>query len=106
MPNKLGTTINVCKDIRLSTLGDILNWASCTLIKTVVPLLFSIATVAFIWGIIQYFLNPDNEEKRKTGKSYMLWGIIGLFVMLSMWGLVGVLSNTFGVKTLIPQLSQ
>ncbi len=79
---------------------------SCTLIKAVVPFLFTIATAAFIWGIIQYFLYPENEEKRKAGKSYMIWGIIALFVMISMWGLVGVLSNTFGVKTLLPQLSQ
>ena len=69
-------------------------------------LLFILATVSFIWGVIQYFLNAENEEKRKKGKSFMLWGIIALFVMVSVWGLVGVLSNTFGTKTLIPQLSQ
>lgn len=88
------------------SIGNLLNWASCTLISTVVPLLFTLATVAFLWGIIQYFLNPDNEEKRKNGKSYMVWGLIALFVMISMWGIVGVLTKTFGIQTLIPQLSQ
>jgi hypothetical protein len=102
----VATTVDVCKDIGFSSVGNIINWASCTLIKSVVPFLFTLATAAFIWGIIQYFLNPDNEEKRKKGKEYLLWGVIGLFVMISIWGLVGVLSNTFGVKTLIPQLSQ
>lgn len=98
----------LCKnaDTKLDSLGHIFNWASCTLIKFVVPLLFSLATAGFIWGIIQYFLNPDNEEKRKKGKSYMIWGLIALFVMVSMWGLVGVLTKTFGIQTLIPQLSQ
>lgn len=102
------TTADLCKSIQLSnsTLGDLVNWASCTLIKSVVPLLFTLAVVGFIWGIIQFYLNPDNEEKKKNGKSFMLWGIIALFVMVSMWGLVGVLSNTFGIKTLLPQLSQ
>jgi hypothetical protein len=96
-----------CADIDLQqSIGNIFMWASCTLIKFVVPLLFSLAVVAFIWGIIQFFLNPENEEKRKQGKSFMMWGIIALFVMVSMWGLVAVFSNTFGVKTLIPQLSQ
>lgn len=93
-------------ETKLDSIGHIFNWASCTLIKFVVPLLFSLATVGFIWGIIQFFLNPDNEEKRKQGKSYMIWGLIALFVMISMWGLVGVLSKTFGIQTLIPQLSQ
>jgi len=96
-----------CKPINTtSTLGGILNWASCTLVKDVVPLLFTLAVVGFIWGMIQFYLNPDNEEKKKNGKTFMLWGIIALFVMISMWGLVGVLGNTFGIKTLLPQLSQ
>lgn len=98
--------VDVCKNIDFTSVGHIFNWASCTLVKSVVPLLFSLATAAFIWGIIQYFLNPDNEEKRKKGKSYMIWGIIALFVMISMWGLVGILTKTFGIQTLIPQLSQ
>ena len=99
-------TTDVCKNINLTTIGNIFNWASCTLIKTIVPFLFTLATAGFIYGIVQFFLNPDNEEKRKSGKSFMIWGIISLFVMVSLWGLVGVLSNTFGIKTLIPQLSQ
>jgi len=101
-----GDPSSMCQNIQMKTLGGIINWASCTLIKLVVPLLFALATVGFIWGIIQYFINPDNEEARKKGKSYMIWGIIALFVMLCMWGLVGVLTKTFGIQTLIPQLSQ
>lgn len=97
-----------CKDAetKFDSIAHILNWGSCTLIKYVVPFLFSLATAGFIWGMIQMFINPDNEEKRKKGKSYMIWGIIALFFMISIWGLVGVLSETVGVKTLIPQLSQ
>ena len=95
-----------CSNLNLTNVGNILQFFSCTLIRSVVPLLFTLATAAFIWGIIQYFLNPDNEEKRKAGKSYMTWGIVALFIMVSMWGLVGILSNTFGINVLIPQLSQ
>ncbi|MDE2031288.1 MAG: hypothetical protein KGI58_03475 [Patescibacteria group bacterium] len=99
-------TVDVCSSINIkANIGNIFNWASCTIIKSVVPLLFTLATAAFIWGITQYLLNADNEEKRKKGKSYMIWGIIALFVMISMWGLVGILTKTFGVQTLIPQLS-
>ncbi len=102
----LGKTSDFCKNISFDSIGNIFNWASCTLIKSVIPLLFTLATAGFIWGIIRYFLNPDNEEERKKGKSYMLWGLIALFVMISVWGLVNVFSETFQIKTLIPQLSQ
>jgi hypothetical protein len=106
--NPTPTTAPLCSSIQLSsaTLGTMVTWASCTLIKLVVPFLFTLAMVGFIWGIITYYLNPTNEEKRKNGKTFMIWGIIALFVMISMWGLVGVLSNTFGIKTFLPQVSQ
>jgi len=99
------TSSNICSNVSLSQgIGNIFNFFSCILTKTIIPLLFTLATAAFIWGIIQYFLNPDNEEKRKAGKSYMLWGLISLFVMIAMWGLVGIIANTFGVPNLLPQL--
>lgn len=90
----------------LKTITDFINLGSCILIKSVVPLLFALATVGFIWGIIQYFINPENEEKRSQGKSYAIWGLIGLFVMVSIWGLVGVFSSTVGInnKLIVPQI--
>jgi len=98
--------VDKCKDVKIDSIGNIFNFFSCTIVGSVIPFLFALAVAAFIWGVIQYFLNPDNEEKRKKGKSYLVWGLIALFVMISMWGLVGVLSETFGITTLIPQLSQ
>lgn len=95
-----------CRNITLTNIGNIFNFGTCLLVKTVVPFLIALAVVSFIYGIVQMVLNPENEEKRKAGKQFMIWGIIGLFVMISIWSLVGVLSDTFGFKTLIPQLSQ
>jgi len=61
-----------------------------------VPLLFALAFIVFIWGVFQYFIaGGHDEEKRETGKSLMLWGIIGFFVMVSVWGLVNILRGTF-----------
>lgn len=96
------TTDSVCKGASFSDLPGIINWASCTLMSTIIPFLFSLAAAAFIWGIITFYLNPDNEEKRKKGKSFLIGGLIALFVMTSMWGIVRIFSNTFGVKTVIP----
>jgi uncharacterized membrane protein len=101
------TPVDVCKNVKMDSIANIFNWASCTLIKSIIPFLITLSVVAFIYGIIEYFLSPvDNEEKRKKGKTYIVWGLIGLFVIISVWGLVGLLSDTFGVKTFIPQLSQ
>lgn len=86
-------------------LGHIFDYVTCVLSGNVIPLLITIAVIAFIWGIIQMFIDPTNEEAKKKGKMYAVWGIIGLFVIISIWGLVKIFANTFGVETFIPQLS-
>lgn len=64
--------------------------------NVLVPLIFAIAFIVFIWGVFTYFiLGGHDEEKRETGKSLMLWGIIGFFVMVSVWGLVNILRSSF-----------
>jgi len=53
-------------------------------------------------GIINYIRAGDEEEKRDKGKNEMIYGIIGLFVMVSIWGLVAILSGTFNLSNDIP----
>jgi hypothetical protein len=61
----------------------------------------------FIWGVIQYLRNTTDPKKREEGRSFMIYGIVSLFVMISIWGLVGFLGNTFGVSTtFVPSLPQ
>lgn len=89
----------------ITDLTSIINFFTCTIMNAIVPLLMGLAIIGFVYGVIKYFLNPDNEEKRKDGKSFMFWGIVTLFVMVSIWGLVGILSNTFlDGKTVLPSL--
>ena len=64
----------------------------------VVPLIFALAFLVFIWGIFQYFIaGGHDEEKKEAGKSLMLYGLIGFFVMVSVWGLVNILTGTFNL---------
>lgn len=61
----------------------------------IVPLIFAVAFLTFIWGIFQYFIAAD-EEKRKKGREFVIYGIIGLFLMTAVWGVVSVFLGTFG----------
>jgi uncharacterized membrane protein len=67
--------------------SDILGW--------LMPLLVSLAVIYFIWGVLTYVMNAGDEEKQKEGRSMMIYGIIAIFVMVSVWGFVGILSKTF-----------
>lgn len=94
-----------CSD-QLDTLADLFNFLSCLLYTNVVPLLITAAVVVFMWGVTQYILNADDSTKRSEGRSFIVWGLVALFVIVSVWGLVAVLQNTFGLEgaVLIPQL--
>jgi len=61
------------------------------IINPIIILLFALAVVFFIYGIIKYLLNPDNEEIRKASKSHMLWGVIGMFIMVAVFGIMSLI---------------
>ncbi len=77
-------------------LGDILCKIS-KLINTVIPVLLALGVLYFVWGVVQYVMASEEEAKKK-GRDRMIFGIIGLVVIVSMWGLVGILINTFGLS--------
>jgi hypothetical protein len=59
----------------------------------VVPLLYSVAFVLFVFGIFKFFFT-GGEENREKGKQFALWGIIGLVVLFSLWGIVKLLLDS------------
>lgn len=64
---------------------------------TLVPLVFAIAFLAFIWGALRYFVwGGADEEKRKEGKNLMIYAIIGFVLMVSIWGIVTFVSRGLG----------
>src|SRR6266481_9231441 len=66
--------------------------------SVLVPLLFAIAFLVFLYGIAKtYIFSAGDAEKIKEGHQLVLWGIIGFVVMISLWGLVNVVANTFGL---------
>ncbi len=62
----------------------------------VVPLIFALAFIVFIWGVYSSFIaGATSEEKRQEGQKLVMYGLIGFFLMFSVWGLVNLLVGTF-----------
>ena len=79
----------------VSNVSDVGNLIIGTINNVLVPVLFALAFIVFIWGVFQAFiLGAGNDEAKEKGKSLMLWGLIGFFVMVSVWGLVNILTGT------------
>lgn len=68
-----------------------------------VVLAIALSIVVFFYGIVIYIAQSGDEGKRKEGVQYIFYGIIGIFVMVSVWAIVGLLTGTFGISVGIPQ---
>lgn len=66
-------------------------------VNNVIPILLIIGTIVFLWGVILYLTAGADEEKRANARSLMIYGLVGLFVMVAVWGIVNVLVGFFGV---------
>ncbi len=88
------------------SLGQLLDYATCLITSSVIPLLLALAMAMFLWGVVQYVINDAEEAKKAKGRQFMIWGLIGLTVMVAVWGLVAIIGNTFGIKYAIPQLGR
>ncbi len=69
------------------------------IVNSLIPLLLTVAVVIFLWGLVKYLFKIGGEEGSKGGLQIMLWGIVGLFVMVSIWGLVQLLQQTLNVDS-------
>jgi len=59
-----------------------------------VALLLGLAVVYFLYGVVRFIVDYGNETARAEGKKHMIWGIVGLAIMISVYGIINLISNT------------
>lgn len=88
-----------------TTFREILMGVASFISSKIMPLLVAIAILYFLWNMIHFISNSGNERERETFRNYMVNSLIALFILISMWGIVGLGTRTlFGSKPFIPQL--
>ena len=68
------------------------------LINIALPIVVAIALLGFFWGLVKFIFAQGSEEAKADAKKIMLWGLIALFVMVSVWGLVGFIGDALGIE--------
>jgi len=84
------------------TLGSLITDTLNMIIRPLGTLFLAAAVVVFFWGMVKYMSSLGDEKKRADGKYMMAWGIVALFVMVSVWGLVAIITNTLGLDNTTP----
>jgi len=65
----------------------------------IIPLIGAFLFAAFVWGVFKYFFlgNKGDEKALAEGRDFIFWGILGMAVFFSIWGVVNMLLSTLGI---------
>jgi alcohol dehydrogenase class IV len=66
------------------------------IVNPIVMLMFAVAVVVFVYGIVEMVSHGGDPDARTKGRNHMLGGVVGMFIMLSAWGIIHLVANTVG----------
>jgi len=81
------------------SISDLLNKINQFILNPLILLVFAIAFLVFFWGIFQFISSETVDAGREEGKRKIFWGIFGMFIMISAYGLIRLILGTFGIPT-------
>jgi hypothetical protein len=65
------------------------------IVNLIIPILFALALLGFFYGLVKYIFGK--EDDKAAAKKTMIWGVIALFIMASVWGLVSFVGSAVGI---------
>ena len=72
------------------------------LINRLIPFIIALTVLIFLWGIFKFVISGGDGEARKEAQGYIIWGVVALFVMVSVWGLVNILVRSVNLDNTAP----
>ena len=67
------------------------------IVNPAIELLIAVAFLVFLYGVFEFVMNSGDEKGRDQGKQHIAWGLVGLFVMVSAFGIIKVILNTINL---------
>ncbi len=68
-----------------------------TIVNSLIVIGYALAFLALIWGVTKYIFSAGDEEAKGAGQRIMIGGVIGLFVITALWGIVAFLTASSGI---------
>ena len=93
-------------NIAYANVDEFIGNANRLIINPLIYLLFALAFAFFVYGVLEFLINQENDEKRTVGKSHMVYGIIGITIMFGVWAILNILLNTFSIEGIDPEKGQ
>ena len=68
------------------------------ILNPLILLMFGVALCVFLYGVFQFIMNSQSEEGKAEGRQHIMWGIIGMFIMMAAFAIIKILVNTLGIN--------
>lgn len=70
------------------------------IVNPAILLIFSLGFATFMFGMLQFMWSLNSGEVSQKGKNHMIWGVVGMFLMVSAYGIISIIDETFGFGAL------
>ncbi len=68
------------------------------ILNPLITLIFAAAVLIFLYGVFEYLKGSDSDDARSTGRNHIIWGVVGMFIMVSVFGIMDIIMNTIGAN--------
>jgi uncharacterized membrane protein YidH (DUF202 family) len=92
--------------IAYADLNTFLTHVNVFIVNPLIGFMIALGLAYFLYGVFEFLANQENEEKKTSGKSHMLWGLIGIAIMLGVWGILNLVVNTFSINGVHPETGE
>ena len=90
-------------NVAYADIGELVKRVNKVILNPFIAFLFAVALVYFIYGVFEFLANASNEDARTKGKQHMLWGVIGMFIMMAVFGIIQIIMTTLGITGISPR---
>ena len=81
----------------MPALSDIIGRFTTYIINPAILVVFAAGFFLFVYGLVEFLWNSRSGKPDEAGKSHMIYGVIGMLIMASVWGIIGVINDTFSL---------
>lgn len=83
--------------LNLSPLSSLIG-AVASIVGSLVPILVTLGLVVFLWGLVRYLWSKGGKADIENAKNLMKWGLVTLFVMVSVWGIIDLMQSALNIN--------
>jgi membrane-bound metal-dependent hydrolase YbcI (DUF457 family) len=80
--------------VDMTSFGNVVNPIITNIVDPVIELMAAVGILMFVWGVAQMIIYANDPDARGRGQQHMLYGTIGMVIMLCAWAVVYIISNT------------